>query len=232
MSVRTELARAHDGEPGTEGLRDLLLFYGGCIDQTPESLLALLDHALAVLALDSPAVHTATLDLHSQPHPRPQRLQADRRRVEEGRRRSLTGRPGNAAPRIRAWRQRTGPAVMLLDAGPRRAGCRRAMTLGASGASEHAVGAAGGAPAPGAPAELLAQLRGSERAQRWVAAFEGEWAAALEESRGTFSLAPLYEVVQVWQARLASAPAVEVFLALGKDDSGFVDMAEIRGRRR
>ncbi|MEW1906221.1 DUF6247 family protein [Streptomyces sp. NPDC086147] len=88
------------------------------------------------------------------------------------------------------------------------------------------------APAPGAPAELLARLRGSERAQRWVPAFEGEWAAALEESRGTFSLAPLYEVVQIWQARLASAPAVEAFLASGKDDSGFVDPAEIRGRRR
>ncbi|MFF8023315.1 DUF6247 family protein [Streptomyces sp. NPDC007896] len=56
------------------------------------------------------------------------------------------------------------------------------------------------APAAGAPAELLAQLRASERADRWVPAFEQEWAAALEESRRTFSLAGLYEVVQVWQA--------------------------------
>ncbi|WP_433860329.1 DUF6247 family protein [Streptomyces kronopolitis] len=88
------------------------------------------------------------------------------------------------------------------------------------------------APAPGAPAELLAQLRADRRADRWVPAFEQEWTAALEESRRSFSLAGLYEVVQVWQARLASAPAVDAFLASGKDDSGFVDLEEIRSRRR
>ncbi|MFF7191401.1 DUF6247 family protein [Streptomyces sp. NPDC008222] len=88
------------------------------------------------------------------------------------------------------------------------------------------------APAPGAPAELLAQLRGDRRAERWVPAFEQEWAAALEESRRTFSLAGLYEVVQVWQARVASAPAVDAFLVSGRDESGFVDLEEIRGKRR
>ncbi|CAL9671927.1 hypothetical protein SUDANB151_07466 (plasmid) [Streptomyces sp. enrichment culture] len=88
------------------------------------------------------------------------------------------------------------------------------------------------APAPGAPAELLAQLRASTRAERWVPAFEQEWAAALEESRRTFSLAHLYEVVQVWQARVASAPAVDAFLASGRDETGFVDLEEIRSRRR
>ncbi|UUY52743.1 DUF6247 family protein (plasmid) [Streptomyces yangpuensis] len=88
------------------------------------------------------------------------------------------------------------------------------------------------APAPGAPAELLAQLRADRRAERWVPAFEREWAAALEESRRTFSLTTLYEVVHVWQARLVSAPAVDAFAASGRDDSGFVDMAELRGRRR
>ncbi|MBB1261597.1 hypothetical protein [Streptomyces alkaliterrae] len=36
------------------------------------------------------------------------------------------------------------------------------------------------APAPGAPAELLAQLRADKRATTWVPAFEREWAAALE----------------------------------------------------
>ncbi len=50
-------------------------------------------------------------------------------------------------------------------------------------------------PAPGAPAGLLAQLRADRPADRWVPAFEQEWAAALEESRRTFSLAALYEVV-------------------------------------
>ncbi|QQM46397.1 DUF6247 family protein [Streptomyces liliifuscus] len=88
------------------------------------------------------------------------------------------------------------------------------------------------APAPGAPAELLAQLRADRRADRWVPAFEQEWAAALEESRRTFSLARLYEVVQVWQARVASALAVDVFLASGRDETGFVDLEELRGRRR
>ncbi|MFD6822764.1 DUF6247 family protein [Streptomyces sp. NPDC060085] len=88
------------------------------------------------------------------------------------------------------------------------------------------------APAPGAPAELLAQLRADRRAERWVPAFEGEWAAALEESRKTFTLAALYEVVQVWQGRLAHAPAVDAFVASGYDDSEAIDMAELRGRRR
>lgn len=87
-------------------------------------------------------------------------------------------------------------------------------------------------PAPGAPAELLAQLRADHRADRWVPAFEQEWAAALEESGRTFSLAGLYEVVQDWQARVASAPAVDAFLASGKDDTGFVDLEEIRSKRR
>ncbi|MFF6787459.1 DUF6247 family protein [Streptomyces filamentosus] len=88
------------------------------------------------------------------------------------------------------------------------------------------------APAPGTPAELLVQLRADRRADTWVPAFEQQWTAALEESRRTFSLAALYEVIQVWQARLASAPAVDAFLASGRDDSGFVDLAEIRRRRR
>ncbi|WP_331724826.1 DUF6247 family protein [Streptomyces canus] len=88
------------------------------------------------------------------------------------------------------------------------------------------------APAPGAPAELLARLRADKRANTWVPAFERAWAAALEESRRTFSLAGLYEVVQVWQARVASAPAVDAFLASGRDDTGFVDLEEIRSRRR
>ncbi|MFE7659770.1 DUF6247 family protein [Streptomyces celluloflavus] len=88
------------------------------------------------------------------------------------------------------------------------------------------------APAPGAPAELLAQLRAGRRADTWVPAFEREWAAALEESRKTFSLGGLYEVLQEWQGLIASAPAVDAFVASGYDDSDFIDMAELRGRRR
>ncbi|MCX4781924.1 DUF6247 family protein [Streptomyces sp. NBC_01264] len=88
------------------------------------------------------------------------------------------------------------------------------------------------APAPGAPAELLDQLRDDRRAPQWVPAFEREWTAALEESRRTFSLAALYETLQVWQARLASAPAVDAFVASGHDDGAFVEAAELRSRRR
>ncbi|GHG05945.1 DUF6247 family protein [Streptomyces filamentosus] len=88
------------------------------------------------------------------------------------------------------------------------------------------------APAPGAPAELLARLRSSDRAERWVPAFEREWAAALEESRRTFSLAGLYEVVRDWQGRLAHASAVDAFIASGYDDGDAIDMTELRGRRR
>ena len=88
------------------------------------------------------------------------------------------------------------------------------------------------APAPRAPAELLAQLRADKRAATWVPAFEREWAAALEESRRTFSLAGLYEVVQDWQGRIAHAPAVDAFVASGYDDSDAVDLAELRQRRR
>ncbi|MEU7031384.1 DUF6247 family protein [Streptomyces sp. NPDC046275] len=87
------------------------------------------------------------------------------------------------------------------------------------------------APAPGAPAELLAQLRADRRADTWVPAFEREWAAALEESRRSFSLGGLYEVVNTWQARVASAPAVDAFVASGRDETGFIDMAELRSGR-
>ncbi|MFI5805009.1 DUF6247 family protein [Streptomyces sp. NPDC051561] len=88
------------------------------------------------------------------------------------------------------------------------------------------------APAPGAPAELLSRLRADRRAAVWVPVFEREWAAALEESRRTFSLAMLYEVVQDWEGRLAHAPAIDAFVASGYDDSESIDMAELRGRRR
>ncbi|MFD7257908.1 DUF6247 family protein [Streptomyces sp. NPDC059874] len=88
------------------------------------------------------------------------------------------------------------------------------------------------APAPGAPAELLAQLHADHRAPRWVPAFEQEWTAALEESRRTYSLATLYEVLQDWQARLVSAPTVDAFATSGRDDSGFVEPEQIRRRHR
>ncbi|GLX24025.1 MULTISPECIES: DUF6247 family protein [Streptomyces] len=88
------------------------------------------------------------------------------------------------------------------------------------------------APAPAAPAELHAALRADRRAERWVPAFEAEWARALEEARRTFSLAGPYEVLGTWQARLASAPRVDAFLTAGRDETGFVGPEELRRRPR
>jgi hypothetical protein len=86
-------------------------------------------------------------------------------------------------------------------------------------------------PAPAAAAQLLAQLRESNRASTWVPAFEQDWARALEDSRHSYSLSPLHDVVRTWQARLAAAPAVEAFLAGGCDDSDGVDLADVLGTR-
>lgn len=87
-------------------------------------------------------------------------------------------------------------------------------------------------PAPGAPAELLARLRADRRAAQWVPAFEREWATALEESRRTYSLTTIYEVVHDWQARINSAPAVDAFLDSGMDETGFVALEDVLGKRR
>ncbi|MEU9230653.1 DUF6247 family protein [Streptomyces massasporeus] len=86
-------------------------------------------------------------------------------------------------------------------------------------------------PAPTTAAQLLAQLRGATRASTWVPAFEQDWAWALEDSRHSYSLSPLHDVVRTWQARLAAAPAVEAFLAGGYDDSDGVDLADVLGTR-
>ncbi|MER6978466.1 hypothetical protein [Streptomyces carpinensis] len=40
------------------------------------------------------------------------------------------------------------------------------------------------------------------------------------------SRSPLHDVVRTWQARLAAAPAVDAFLALGVDESEGVELAD------
>lgn len=87
------------------------------------------------------------------------------------------------------------------------------------------------APAPGAPAELRALLRADRRAETWVPAFERDWAKALEDARDSFSLTPLHEVVRTWQLRVAAAPSVDAFMDSGRDESGFVDLDDVLGRR-
>ncbi|MFF3675893.1 DUF6247 family protein [Streptomyces sp. NPDC002120] len=87
------------------------------------------------------------------------------------------------------------------------------------------------APAPGAPAELLARLRADRRAGQWVPAFERDWGKALEDARHAFSLTPLHEVVRTWQLRVAAAPAVDAFMDSGQDDADFVDLDDVLGDR-
>ncbi|MET9387653.1 DUF6247 family protein [Streptomyces sp. NPDC002928] len=88
------------------------------------------------------------------------------------------------------------------------------------------------APAPAAAAQLLAQLRADRRADTWVPAFERDWAKALEDSRHTYSLTPLYDFVRTWQLRLAAAPAVDAFMDSGRDETGFVDLDDVLGAHR
>ncbi|MEU9309654.1 DUF6247 family protein [Streptomyces sp. NPDC048256] len=88
------------------------------------------------------------------------------------------------------------------------------------------------APAPPAPAaQLLAQLRADRRADAWVPAFERDWAKALEDSRHSYSLTPLHDVVRTGQLRVAAAPAVDAFMDSGRDESGFVDLDDVLGTR-
>ncbi|MFJ5779104.1 DUF6247 family protein [Streptomyces sp. NPDC093094] len=88
-------------------------------------------------------------------------------------------------------------------------------------------------PAPPAPAaaRLRAQLRDDRRAGTWVPAFERDWAKALEDSRHTCSLTPLHDVVRTRQVRLAAAPAVDAYIDSGRDETGFVDLADALGTR-
>lgn len=85
---------------------------------------------------------------------------------------------------------------------------------------------------PTAAAGLLTQLRVSPRADIWVPAFEQDWARALEDSRHSYSLSPLHDVVRTWQARLEAAPAVADFLNSGRDDADGVDLADALDSRR
>ncbi|WP_331730213.1 DUF6247 family protein [Kitasatospora sp. NBC_00070] len=88
------------------------------------------------------------------------------------------------------------------------------------------------APAPRAAAQLLARIRAErpERTERWLPAFERDWAKALEDSRQTYDLSPLHEVVRTWQVRLDSAPAVDEFVANGMDDEDGTDLSEFTGK--
>ena len=85
-------------------------------------------------------------------------------------------------------------------------------------------------PGPAAAAQLLTVLRADRRADRWVPAFERDWNKALEDSRHSYSLTPLHDVVRTWQLRAAAAPAVEASTGpAGRDGDA---KPERRGGRR
>ncbi|MFG2825058.1 DUF6247 family protein [Kitasatospora sp. NPDC048365] len=86
------------------------------------------------------------------------------------------------------------------------------------------------APAPRAAARLLTRIRGQQdqdRRARWLQAFERDWAKALEDSRQTYDLTPLHDVVRTWQVRLDSAPAVDAFTAGGMHDEDGIDLDQL-----
>lgn len=90
------------------------------------------------------------------------------------------------------------------------------------------------APAPRAAARLLARIRAQEdtdRCGRWLPAFERDWAKALGDSRQTYDLTPLHDVVRTWQVRLDSVPAVDAFTAAGSNDEDGTDLDQLFGTR-
>ncbi|WP_395292495.1 DUF6247 family protein [Kitasatospora hibisci] len=90
------------------------------------------------------------------------------------------------------------------------------------------------APDPAAAARLVARIRADRdaaRADRWLPAFERDWGKALEDSRQTYDLTPLHDVVRRWQGRLDTAPAVDAFVAGGLDDTDGIDLEQVLGAR-
>ncbi|MFD8633753.1 DUF6247 family protein [Streptomyces sp. NPDC059533] len=88
------------------------------------------------------------------------------------------------------------------------------------------------APAPAAAAKLRTRIAAHTAADRWLPAFDRDWGAALEESRQTFDLTALHDVVREWQGRLDTAPAVAALIASGFEDTDSVPLEDIIGTRR
>ncbi|MGW0751958.1 DUF6247 family protein [Streptomyces sp. NPDC002587] len=88
------------------------------------------------------------------------------------------------------------------------------------------------APAPAAAAKLRCRIAAHEAADRWLPAFDRDWGAALDESRQTFDLSALHEVVREWQGRLDTAPAVAALVASGFEDTDSVALEDIIGARQ
>ena len=83
-----------------------------------------------------------------------------------------------------------------------------------------------------AAAEVHAQIAASPEAERWLPQFEQEWAGALTAARTSYSLAPVQQVIVTWRMRLATAPAVRLFVASGYDDADAVPLTDVLGPKR
>ena len=87
-------------------------------------------------------------------------------------------------------------------------------------------------PAAGAAAEIRALVEAAPEADRWLPAFDRDWAAALAAARESFTLAPAHQVIADWRMRLTTAPAVRMFVAGGYDDSDGIPLEDVIVPRR
>ncbi|MFB6613583.1 DUF6247 family protein [Streptomyces sp. NPDC056367] len=87
-------------------------------------------------------------------------------------------------------------------------------------------------PAPAATAQLLAQPWDDRRVGTWVPAFERDWAKAREDSRHTYSLTPLHDIIRGWQLHVTATAAVGAYVDSGRDEPDFVDLNDILGGRQ
>lgn len=88
-------------------------------------------------------------------------------------------------------------------------------------------------PAPNAAAQLRIRIVASPRAERWLPAFDLQWAQALERAQQSLDLNQVYELLATWTSRLDTEPAVDAFLATGCDTSDSVALEDVvAGLRR
>lgn len=88
-------------------------------------------------------------------------------------------------------------------------------------------------PAPNAAAQLRTRIAASQRADRWLPAFDLQWSQALETARQSLDLNRVYELLATWTRRLDTESTVDAFLATGCDTSDGVALEDVvAGLRR
>ncbi|WP_329321545.1 DUF6247 family protein [Streptomyces sp. NBC_01262] len=87
-------------------------------------------------------------------------------------------------------------------------------------------------PSPTAGAQLRNRIAASRRADRWLPAWDREWAQALDTARETLTLTQVYDTIATWQRRLDTEPAVDAFFAGGCDSTDGIPLEDVLGPRR